>query len=173
MKITGFQLTYRLRELQDTREIAQTQFNEGLFQYPTEVGQKPTPIELDRVLSECERKIAILQVAQARYNLAVQVEVLGQKMTLHEAVKLVGGAGRLAKMWKEAAKKTDSNSYGYMVQQAGRDKEHEYLQRTVTVQECLERSQAATRWASGLRQAIQLGNSVEIEVEGLDPALFE
>jgi hypothetical protein len=171
MKITGFQLTYRLRELQDTREIAQAQFNDALFQFETAAEGAPTPVELSRILQECERKIAILQVAQARYNLAVEVDVLGERISLHQAVKQVGGAGRLAKMWKDAAKKTGANPYSYG--EMSRDKDHEYAKRTVSVQECLERSTHATRWASALRQAIQLGNGVEMEIEGLDAALFE
>jgi hypothetical protein len=174
MKITGFQLTFRLRELQDMREIVASQFNESLFQFPTEAEKKPSPGELTAAYQECERKIAALQVAQARYNLAVPVEVQGEKMSLHEAVKLVGGAGRVAKMWKDAAKKTETPGYNpYGIQQMSRDKEHEYAQRTVSVQECLEHSMRASRWAAGLRQAIQLGNSKEMEIEDLDPALFE
>jgi hypothetical protein len=171
MKITGFQITYRLRELQDAREVASGQFGDSLFQFPAEVGTKPSPEEVTRLLEEYERKIAVLQVAQARYNLAVQVEVQGRSLTLHEAVKLVGGAARLAKMWKDAAKKTGTNPYSYG--EMSRDKDHEYTQRTVSVQECLEYSTRANRWASALRQAIQLGNVVEMEIEGLDPGLFE
>jgi len=171
MKITGFQLSYRLKELQDAREIAVSQFNDSLFQFPDEEGAKSTPEALMRLLEECERKIAILQVAQARYNLAARVEVQGQVMTLHEAVKLVGGAGRIAKMWKEAAKKTTTNPYSFG--ELSRDKDHEYARRTVSVPECLEYSTRATRWASALRQAIQLANSRELEIEDLEPALFE
>jgi hypothetical protein len=171
MKITGFQITYRLRELQDTREVTSAQFNSSLFQFASEAGTKASPLELMRILEEYERKISVLQVAQARYNLAVQVEVQGRAMTLHEAVKLVGGAGRIAKMWKDAAKNTGANPYSYG--ETSRDKDHEYAQRAVSVQECLDASTRANRWASALRQAIQLGNAVEMEVEGLDPALFE
>jgi hypothetical protein len=170
MLVTGFKLTFRLKELQDLREIAATQFGASLFQFEAERGSKQTPDALMQTYDDCERKIAALQVAQARYNLAVPVEVLGVRMTLHEAVKLVGGAARAAKMWKDAAKNTGQNPYQF----AGlsRDKDHEYAERTVSVQECLERSQAATRWASALRQAIQLGNNTELEIEGLEPALF-
>ena len=170
MKVTGFQLMYRLRELQDTRDIAGTQFNDCLYQFQADAGQKPSPVELTRVYRECERKIATLQVAQAQYNLAVSVEVLGDPMTLHEAVKLVGGAGRIAKMWKDAAKKGAQPLYGYG--EPSRDKDHEYARRTVSVQECLEHSTEASRWASALRQAVQLGNAAEIEIAGLDADLF-
>lgn len=170
MKMTGFQLMYRLRELQDTRDIAGTQFDDCLYQFQADAGQKPSPVELTRVYRECERKIAALQVAQAQCNLAVSVEVLGDTMTLHEAVKLVGGAGRIAKMWKDAAKKGAQSHYGYG--EPSRDKDHEYARRTVSVRECLEHSTEASRWASALRQAVQLGNAAEIEIEDLDADLF-
>ncbi len=173
MKITGFQLTYRLKELQDAREIATAQFNDALFTFASDSDMKLSPVELARVQTDAERTIAALQVAQARYNLAVTVDVQGERMTLHEAVKLVGGASRMAKLWKEAAKRTDGPGYGYLSGQMSRDKDHEYARRTVSVQECLERSREATRWASALRQAIQLANGTEIDMEGLDPALFQ
>src|SRR5687768_9368886 len=140
MKVTGYQLNFRLRELQDQREIVSAQFDDSLFQFASEAGMKQSPVELMRVFSECERKIAVLQVAQARYNLAVPVQVLGQAMTLHEAVKRVGGASRAAKMWKDAAKNTGAAAYAYMGQERSRDKEHEYAGRAVSVQEALEHS---------------------------------
>jgi len=171
MKITGYQLTYRLRELQDQREIVSTQFNASLFQFAEEQESKQEPLELMRVFRECERKIATLQVAQASYNLAVTVEVMGETMTLHEAVKLVGGAARAAKMWKDAAKNTGRNPYA--LGDASRDKDHEYARRMVSVQECLEQATQTGRWASALRQAVQTANGTEMELEGLDPALFE
>lgn len=171
MKTTGFQISYRLRELQDAREITTSQFNDSLFQFEAEAGSKVSPVDLMRLLDEYERKIAALQVAQAQFNLAVRVDVLGRAMSLHEAVKLVGGAARIAKMWKDAAKNTGGNPYAYGGAQS-RDKDHEYARRMVSVQECLEAATQANRWASALRQAIQLGNAVELEIEGLDPALF-
>jgi hypothetical protein len=169
MKITGYQLTYRLKELQDLREIASSQFSASLYQFEEEMGSKQRPEELMRIYDECERKIAALQVAQARYNLAVEVEVLGRSMPLHEAVKLVGGAARAAKMWKDAAKNTGRNPY--MCGDVSRDKDHEYARRMVSVEECLEQSLQASRWASALRQAIQKANGTELEID-LDEALL-
>jgi len=168
MNVTGFQMTNRLRELQDLREIVAAQFNECLFRFQGE--QKPSPEELTRTFEECERKIALLQVAQARYNLSVTVEVLGQAMTLHQAVKRVGGAARLAKLWKDAAKRTNTAAYGYGPM--AREKDNEYAERTVSVESCLAHSTQASRVASALRQAIQLGNSVAVDIDGLDPELF-
>jgi hypothetical protein len=171
MRVTGFKLTYRLRELQDLREIVAGQFRDSVFQFQDERATKQSPQELMRIYTDAERKIAQLQAAQARYNLAVEVDVLGERMPLHQAVKLVGGAARTAKMWKDAAKNTGRNPYA--CGDVSRDKDHEYAQRMVSVQESLEHATASTRWASALRQAIQLGNAAEVEIEGLDPALFE
>lgn len=171
MKTTGFQLMYRLRELQDVRDVAGAQFAESLYVFDSEGGTRVLPTELARTFAEAEHKIAALQVAQARYNLAVTVEVEGRSMTLHEAVKLVGGANRLAKMWKDAAKKGTREHYGYG--EPTRSREHEYARRTVGVEECLEHAAQTARWASALRQAVQLGNAVEVELNDLDAALLE
>lgn len=171
MKITGFKLAFRLRELQEFREMVASQFNDSLFQFADETATKPHPNELMSTFAECERKIAVLQVAQARYNLAVTVDVAGQPMTLHEAVKRVGGAGRVIKMWKTAARSEGTNPY--QVRSLSRDKDDEHAHRLVPVQECMERSLTANRQANALRQAIQLGNAVELDLNDLTPDLFE
>jgi len=171
MKVTGFMLTYRLRELQDLREIVTSQFGDSLFQFVEDQAGKESPEALMQVYGECERKIAVLQVAQARYNLSVTVAPLDQPMTLHQAVKLVGGAARAAKLWKDAAKNTGRNPYA--VGDLSRDRDHEYARRMVSVQDCLAHATEASRWVSALRQAIQVGNAAEVELDGLDPTLFE
>lgn len=171
MKMTGFKLAFRLRELQELREMVASQFNESLFQFADETAARPHPRGLMETFQECERKIAVLQVVQARYNLSVTVDVAGQPMTLHEAVKRVGGAGRITRMWKTAA--TSEGVARYQVRTLSRDKDDEHAVRLVPVQECMDHSLHANRQANALRQAIQLGNAVELEMDDLAPELFE
>lgn len=167
MKVTGYKLQHTLRELTHTRDIAAGQFDNSLKFFPGD--EKGDPKAVMAAYLEAEAKIARLQTGQALYNLKVPVDVLGKRMTLSEAVKLVGGAGRAEKMWRSvAAPKKDR--YGY-----DRDERTEgtiVAQRTITPVEAAALAKEAARWASALREAIQTGNAVEVEIE-LDPALFE
>lgn len=167
MKITGYRLQHTLRELAHTRDIAAGQFDDSLKVFPGEM--KARPQDIMTAYLDAEGKIARLQTGQALYNLKVQVDVLGKRMTLSEAVKLVGGAGRAEKMWRSvAAPKKDRYSY----ERDTRDATAVVATATVTTAEAATLAKEAARWASALREAIQTGNATEIEME-LDPALFE
>ena len=155
MKVTGYKLQHTLRELSHTRDIAAGQFDSSLKFFPGD--EKGDPKAVMAAYLEAEAKIARLQTGQALYNLKVQVDVLGKRMTLSEAVKLVGGAGRAEKMWRSVA---------------APKKDPIIAQRTITPMEAAALAKEAARWASALREAIQTGNAVEVEIE-LDTALFE
>ena len=116
MKITGYQIRAALRGYELDRKVASQQFAESLYFFEGE--KKGSSDDLMRRFVDAEERVAHLQVLQARYNLAVTVEVQGhtsrQKMTLHEAVKLVSGANRTEKMWRDAAhKKTKKRATYY------------------------------------------------------------
>ncbi len=98
MQITGYKLQHTLRELHHRRDIAARRFDQGQHRFEGE--DKPTAEEAYIRFSAAEAAIAKLQTAQAQYNLAQRVTVLGVSMTLAEAVKRVGGAGRMEKMWR-------------------------------------------------------------------------
>jgi len=167
MKITGYKLQHVLRELAHTRDIAAGQFDDSLKAFPGD--QKRSPIEVMRDYQDAETKIAKLQVAQSTYNLKVTVKVIDQQMPLSEAVKLVGGAGRAEKMWRTVAKPV-KDRYGY--DSDTRDANVLVAVKTITVVEAAKLAKDAAKWASALREAIQVGNASEIEIE-IDPALFE
>jgi len=172
MKVTGYRIQHALRELEASRELAHQQFTENVMQFESQEDKLELP-EVFARFTTLERKIAKLQIQQATYNLAVQVEVLGSTMSLHEAVKLVGGAGRAEKMWRDVVKGNASKSNRYSYGSETRSKDQEYAKRSISVSDALGHAKLASKTAGALRQAIQVGNATEVELEGLDPALLE
>jgi len=169
MKITGYKLQHTLRELAHRRDTAAARFDKVLWKFEDQ--DKATPQQIMKAYRDAEVTIAKLQTAQGRYNLAITVNVLSETMTLAEAVKRVGGAGRMEKMWRSiAAPKKDR--YSYREEENTRDPHVERATRQVSEDEAAVFAQQAARFASALREAIQVANATEIEIE-LDPALFE
>jgi len=170
-KTTGYKIQHALRELAHRREIAENQFRTNLATFPDEAKQKP--VDLDMRLLRIERVVAGLQVLQARYNLAVSCDVpgFGEKLTLHDCVKLVGAYGRAEKRWRSAAKE-DEPSRGYYAHEKTRDRDAVVSSRTVPTETAVEMATTYGRRASALREAIQIGNTTELEFEGVSD-LFE
>ena len=171
MKVTGFQIMDRIVALREQSQTLNSQFTTSLYHFEKEVAEKPDPRVLMTTYLDNERKVALLQEAQAAYNLKVIVEVLDEKMSLQNAVKLIGSVTRVKNNWLAASKpNTDANSYASYYQMV-RDKENEYAQRAVGVEECLRLSNEAADLMAALKQAIRSGNAAEIELE-IDPSLF-
>ena len=169
MKITGYKLQHRLRELHHLRDMAASQFDHGRSRFDDD--NKPTSKQAFDRYEAAEATIAKLQTAQSQYNLALRVDVLGESLTLAEAVKRVGGAGRMEKMWRSiAVQKKDR--YGFDNDEV-RDAGSIRAKATVTVDEAAGYAQKAARFASALREAIQVANATAVEIDELDPSLFE
>lgn len=169
MKITGYRIRERLNALLIDHKIASDSFS-GTLVYFDEDGQGETPDSVADRFAEAERQVAGLQALQARYNLSVAVEVQGQKMTLCEAIKRVGGAGRLEKMWR------DGSSTLRGVDWRGtptlkRSKDDVVAKRALTPEDCGKRAVKAARYAAALRAAVAQGNATELELE-CDPSFF-
>lgn len=169
MVVTGYRLRHAIKRLEQRRNVAVRQFKDSMYVFEGE--RKPSPADCMAQFRACEEKMAALQVAQATYNLAVVVEVLGRTMTLHEAVKRVGGAGRAEKLWREVA--DEEHGYGYYSNVRARSTDQEYAERVIPVNECLDRADEAAQLANALREAIAMGNAQELEIAGLEPSLFE
>ena len=183
MKVTGYMIREALRRWSLKREAASGQFEDSLKVFEDE--KKATPLEVMTDFRAADLSIALLQVVQDRYNLAVYVEVNAGaeetvRITLASAVKLVGGVGRAEKMWRSAAKpKGDGYSYG---RNADVRKSDEIRARNVMdVKDLLSESEKMARYAASLRQAIALGNGQEVDSSVLvddqkgllDSSLFE
>lgn len=161
MKISGFRLQQAIKVQVDRRKLAEARFDGSLKKFPDE--KKPDPRDLMKEFEDAERQIALLQTAQARFNLTVEVEVQGKRMTLQEAVKLLGGASRVERNWTKAAAE-ENDRYADRV----RDKDSIIAQRQVEPEKCAEFAKTAARKVRALRYAIQKGNATELDISGLD-----
>lgn len=168
MKVTGYKLQQAIREQQERRALNEKRWANGQMAWPADIDRVPNPSKFMDEIQDAERKIARLQTAQAQYNLAVEVEVQGRKMPLYEAVKLVGGAGRVESLWKEVAKNEPTDRYGSTV----RDKDSIVAVRLISADDATTKAQEAAKYARALREAIQSGNATLVEVSiddlGLD-----
>lgn len=170
MKTTGYMLREALKQHELRKDTASQAFNGSLKKFDDETKDSPQSI-VEQFLA-AERAIAQLQIAQKRYNLAVEVEVLGEKMTLAEAVGRVGGEARAEKMWRSATgSKADRYSFGLNADE--RDPTKLVAKATVTPSEAAKLASAAAKRAGAFRAAIATGNAREVEIENLSPALFE
>jgi len=158
MKATGNQLQQALRSQQERKVFAESRFIASLRVFPGE--EDGSPEERMAELQDAEHKISVLQAAQTVFNCRVRVEVLGQGMSLLDAVKRVGAAGRVETLWRDAAK--EPLSY-----ERTRVRDHVIQVRTVTRDRCAELAREASRRARAFRAAIQAGNATSIELEML------
>jgi hypothetical protein len=160
VKITGYKLQQAIREQMQRRDAAAARFNGTLMAFPDEQKQKPTKV-FDEFM-DAERKLASLQVAQARYNLSVQVKVGYDTITLHEAVKRVGGAGRGEKMWRSASTPREDR---YSYREESRAKDSIVPSRQISFESADELRRTAAQFAASLREAIAIGNATERDLD--------
>lgn len=171
MKTNGHMFRDALKRWELRKESAAKRFPGSLLKFAEDT--KVTPQAIITEILRCEDVIARLQVGQTMFNLGVMVKVgsgsEAKVMSLTEAVKRVGGAGRIEKFWRVAATETDLNPYG----QHMRTTDQVLSQRTVSVEEAVELAVSATGYAESLRAAINRGNEAELDVVGLNPSDFE
>lgn len=164
MKINGYQLREGIKRWVLQREAATNAFKDSIFAFEDEEKDLPTKLMQDFDLADYN--LARLEEVQQLYNQSVFCNVQGKEITLSLCVKLVGGAGRREKMWRESAV-GKKDRYSYRDENRERDNSKEYAKRAMTVKECSEQSQIAVKHASAIRNAIARGNSVEVECEKL------
>lgn len=172
MKVTGYMLREAIKQHELRRDTASRAFDGSLKKFPDE--EKEPPHKIIETFTHAEHAIAALQEAQMRYNLMVEVEFdmpdrPKTRMTLAKAIKLVGGAGRVEKMWRSA---TSPKKDRY------RDDDEidpTFIRAvpTITPSEAVKQATLAGKGAGALRAAIATANAVPIEIESLSPALFE
>lgn len=169
MKITGWLLREAIKSHELRRDTAARAFNGTLRKFDDEVKQAPTEVVAEFLAREAS--IAALQVAQAQYNLKVRVNHDGRNITLCEAVKLIGGLGRAEKMYRSA---TGDKPDRYSIRDDNvRDPNQVRAKETIAPAEAARLASIQAKSAGRLRAAIATGNGTEIEIENLDPALFE
>lgn len=163
MRVTGYKLREAIKQ-QELRKDALERVLEGALKvFPGE--EKPHPRAVIGQIAEAERAIAMLQTAQVRYNLTIDVE--GVPLSL--AIKTLGGLARIEKLWrKTAGEKKDR--YGYQADE--RDPLKHYAAEVVSPDESMRESLAAAKRTSELRASIASANAVELDVPHLEPQLF-
>ena len=169
-KVSGFQIREALKVLEMRKGAIVSQFKPSLYKFEDE--DKESPVEIAEAVNKAEANIARMQTAQAEYNLAVKVEVQGTEITLLEAIKLVGGAGRMEKSWKDAATVRRRARYEREEEQT-RSNDETYAKPTIDRAESLAKATEASKYASALRAAIATGNQKKIEIDGLDASLLQ
>lgn len=162
MQITGYKLRESLRVWELRKTAAEQAFPASLLAFKGDENGKPKEILTE--YDYCEAAIAHIETAQAYYNLQIKVKVGIKEITLCEAVKRVGGAGRAEKLWRVAVKggKRDDNysSYG----NDRKNKDDEIAQRTISIKDAMEEATKAAKFAGELRSAIAEGNAKGIEI---------
>jgi hypothetical protein len=164
MIITGNKLLDALDFLKERVKTLDAQFKASLFRFEDDEA-KPDPRELIREFQAAHDRIARLQEVQAAYNLRVEVEVLGERMSLQRVLHLIGAAGRVKAHWLSATSDEEQANFYAFNALRQRDKEHEYAKRVVPLEEAQELADRASRWAMALKQAIRSGNAREVEME--------
>ena len=172
MNVTGYQLMRALKELAFDKETAEGVFDDSIWKFENET--KPTPPEAMVAYHKAEAAFANVQAAQAIYNQKIDVDVKNQRMTLGLAIKLVGGAGRMEKKWRDISKPKKKDRFDFTDGlQRKRDEGTEYAVKQIKTEDAQVLAKGAAKYAAALREAIQIGNSSELHIDGLDPALFE
>lgn len=166
MKINGYKLQSAIKQAQERREFAEKRFHGGLFVFPED--KKPSPVETAAEILRLEAKVAELQAAQAAYNLQIKVTVDGSTFSLHEAVKLAGGASRVEKLWKEALDQVSGDGRGdrYYDRSAARQRSADAIVAApqVSIEEAEAHVNVASKFARALREQIAAGNATEIDL---------
>lgn len=162
--VNGFLLREAIRRWELRRDTAATQFESSVSKFEDE--EKASPDELAKEFVTAETAIGKLQAIQTAYNLYVTIAVGDTRMTLCEAVKRLGGAGRLDKMWRVLCgeKKDKYDLRNEMTRRADEVR----AVRVVSVREAMSRASAAAKFASTLRAAIAKGNGEDVALSGLE-----
>jgi hypothetical protein len=170
MIITGNRILDALDMLKERVKALDAQFKPSLFRFDDE-DEKRDPRDIVREYEALQARIARLQEAQSAYNLRVEVDVLGERVTLQRVLHLIGSATRVKAHWLSAASPEEQPAYLYNPMRQ-RDKEHEYAKRVVPMAEAQQLADRASLNAMALKQAIRSGNAREVDLDVPD-ALFE
>lgn len=160
MKVNGFLIREAIRRWELRRDSAAGLFKGSLFRFSGEI--KTSPVEISDRFVAAEAATASLQTSQARYNLLVTVVVFDQEMTLAESIKRIGGAGRLEKMWRDAAA-PKQDKYGYERDLMERELDKERSVPVLGEKELMDRAHKAAAFAGAIRAAIASGNGTMVE----------
>jgi len=170
MEVTGFQIKEALKMKNLELDAVRLQFDDSLHAFKDE--KKLSPQEVMTQVTQLEQEIALLQTAQSIFNLTVEVLVGKTTMTLEQAIKMVGGAGRSSGMWRKAAGSRRRRGY-YNEPSLSRRADEEQAVPTIDRAEALQHAKSAEKFASQLRGAIAVGNTKKVNVNLVTEALLD
>ncbi len=169
MKVSGHRIKAAIKTWELKREVAAKQFAGSLWKFKEE---EKNPLAITEEFAKAEFAIAKLQEAQALYNLSVKLKIGEVEMSLCEAVKRVGGAARLEKMWRLAATSSEETPYSYRQEVTKvRNANEVHAEKTVTEEKAVEMATSCTSLTNTFRGAIAEGNGVQLELD-VDSNLF-
>ena len=116
--------------------------------------------------------VAHLQNLQDTYNGGIKVNVDSEDMTLADAIKQIGGSGRMAKMWREAADSTGTERH-YGGEDMTRKMDEISKERTISVKDCMDQAEIYSSLLSKFRIAIREGNQTQVDFPDTPEAWFE
>ncbi len=174
MQVTGYRFKEAIKMAGLELDAVRSTFDESLFVFAGD--EREDPVAIAKTIEQLESQVAMLQTAQAEYNLAVAVSVKdtdGNKidMSLGAAIRLVGGMGRLAKMWRTAARGKIRDRWDRQRVET-RSKDLDVAQPTVPKRDALNLAKQYERFASALRNAIAVGNTTKLDIAGVDASLL-
>ena len=174
MQVTGYRFKEAIKMAGLELDAVRSTFDESLFVFAGD--EREDPVAIAKTIEQLESQVAMLQTAQAEYNLAVAVSVKdtdGNKidMSLGAAIRLVGGMGRLAKMWRTAARGKIRDRWDRQRVET-RSKDLDVAQPTVPKRDALNLAKQYERFASALMNAIAVGNTTKLDIAGVDASLL-
>ena len=164
MEVSGYLLKTGIETATRRRTGLTSMFTDSVMVFPSEMGSKEKPEEISRKLDAIEQDLVALQCAQDRYNATVMVDNMGQKMTLSQAIKTVGGISRMEKLW-EAAGTPKEDRYGSYASAERSTEGKEYKTYVVIPQDSMKRSEEYSKRRSALSRAIAEANGTKISME--------
>ena len=169
--INGYMIREALKRCERQRKNASQMFNPSLYAFNGET--KIAPVAIMEQFQVADRNYAKLQELQQRYNQNVSINVRNgngsnETITLSLAVKLVGGAGRIEKMWSDSIVPKSDRYSRYDDAQPSRSKDTEYSIRQISESDCLNYANQAGQYRSNLVSAIATANTTTFNVEMSD-----
>ena len=174
MQVTGYTFKEAIKMAILELSTVRSTFDESLYTFAGEEIQDP--VEIAKQIEALEGQIAQLQTAQAEYNLTVPVEVKGidgkkVSMSLGAAIRLVGGMGRLAKMWRTAASGKNVDRWDRQRVQT-RSKDTEVAQPTMKRADALALAKSYSKYAAALGNAISVGNTTRLDIAWVNESML-
>lgn len=171
MELTGHRIKNTIKAWELKREALQKRFNEVIYTFPSNGDpsvetKQESLLEVSTKLNEVEAAIAKLQEIQSVYNMSVDIKHSeNSKFTLCEAIKRIGGAVRMEKLWKKIVAEKEEKSYYSPRESNVRNKDAIYARLSITDEEAMEKALFFTNLSSVLKSAIAEANTVKIEMD--------